>query len=395
MSTDNKKIEKSLFLFLITFSLSVGIFSNYRDLWLSANMLNANTIARIISIASIITVLIFFFFTIKVSYKKLRFGVLIALILKMLCSAILICLNNSGLLFLIKFIMFFDIAFNDLILSSIYPLMISINKSNESYTKKSTFEEVSNKIGFLIASLIIGRCIGKFTFTYNTCLLISVILIFISFIILLNIKEDCNNDKDRKLDLKEAFHYFNNHKIIYLFLVTDILSSVVWKGILGMPLLTLTSTLGFSTKGASFLVLGLGILSNILAMLVVKKLHFKNNHLNMIFKYGLRLILYLSVFITNNKVIFLITLIYLLILDMPFGFMLDDYFINKVSEEYSFLMTSVKYCTTIFGNAIGVFICGLVFNLKIRYLVLPSLIVGTLHYILTTILLLKREKVEY
>lgn len=391
---DSKKTEKLLFIFLIFFSLSVGVFSNYRELWLSANMIGAESISRIISIASFITVLVFTFFTIKVPYTKLKMGVTVSLILKMITSTILICLNNSQDLFLIKFFMFFEIAFNELILSSIYPLIINFNKSNETYTKKKTIEAVCDKLGFLIVSLLIGKTLGKVVFSYNYCLLLSVIFNFIAFIVLLSISDNSSREEEL-LDFKDIFNYLNKHKIIYLYLITNILSSLIWKSILGMPLLTLTKNLGFSTNYASLLVLTLGIVSNILAIIVVKKWHFKNEHLNMIFKYGLRIILYLLMFISNSKLVFLITLIYLLLLDMPFGFMFKAYFIHKVPEKYAFLMTSLIYCTTLIGNAIGVFICGIVFNYSIRLLIIPTLVISVIHYILTTIMLNKRSKVVY
>ena len=394
---NNKREVKLLYLFLALFSFSVGLFSKYRDLWLVDNNLTTSTIANITSIASIVTILIFLFFTIKVSYEKLKTGVLITLILKMITGTILICLNKSGYLFFIKFTMFFDIAFKELILSSVYPLMISLNKSDEAYTKKGAIESISEKLGFLLVSLLIGRYIGSFIVDYNKCLLLSVIFVFASFIVLLTINDNKKKKKASKnnFDFKAIFHYFNTHKIMYLFFTIDCLSSVVWSSILGLPLLTLTQNLSMPTQSASFLILGLGIFSNLLAIQIVKKWHFQNDQINLIFKYGLRLILYFLVYLTGSKILFLVTIIYLLIFDQPFSYLFGSYFINKVPKEYSFFMTVCKYSTTLLGDAIGIFICGLIFNLDIKYLTLPSLIVGIIHYILTAILLYKRDKVTF
>ena len=392
---NNKKQEKLLYLFLALFSVSVGLFSRYRDLWLSSNNLTTTSIANVTSIASIITIFVFLFFTIRAPYKKLKMGMTITLILKMLTGTFLIGLNNSGYLFLIKFVMFFDIAFNQVILSSIYPLMISINKSDEAYTKKNTIEEISNKLGFLVASLIIGKTLGSHFFDYNTCLLLSVLFIFLSFFVLIYINDSKNIKDKNNFNIKDAIKYFTTHKIFYLFFITDCMSSIIWSSILGLPLLTLTSNLHLKTQIASFLILFLGIVSNLLALQVVKKWHFSNDHVNLIFKYGLRLILYFLVFLTGNKYIFLITIIYLLILDQPFGYLVGSYFINRVPKEYSLFMTVSKYSTSLLGDAIGIFICGLIFNLDIKYLTLPALIIGLIHYILLTILFIKRNKVEY
>ena len=152
----NKKLSKStqILIFLGLFGFSLGLFNNYRDLWMNANNLNASSISRVIGISSIITVLVLLFFTLKVSTSKLKDGITISLILKMLTSTILICLNNTNKVVLIKFLMFFDIAFTELILSSIYPLIMTINKNDEIYTKKDVVESLFNKLGFLIASII-------------------------------------------------------------------------------------------------------------------------------------------------------------------------------------------------------------------------------------------------
>ncbi len=390
----NLSKQKLLYLFLILFSLSVGIFSNYREMWLQTNGLTPASISRIVCFANIITVLIFIFFTIKVSYKKLKVGVSFALILKLITSSLLYIINGSGNLFLIKFIMFFDIAFNELILSSIYPLMMSIHKDNEVYTKKKSYEEISNDVGFLLVSLLIGKYFFKHLFSYNSCLLLSICFIFLALMVLLEVTDD-NKGNSNSFDIKRAIKYLNEHKIIYLFLLVNFLSSVTWKSVVGMPILSLTTNLGFSLQKASFIFLFLGIISNILAILVVKHLHFKNNHLNMVFKYGIRIILYLLTFITNNKVLLGVTFIYLFVLEMPFDFIIEGYFINKVKSEYSFLMTTLKYITSLLGQALGIYLCGFVFNKSTRIIILPALIFSSIHYLLTTVLLNKRDKVSY
>lgn len=385
-----KKLNKStqILIFLGLFGFSLGLFNNYRELWLSANNISALSISRIIGISSIITVLILFFFTIKVNTSKLKDGITISLILKMLTSTILICLNNTNKTILIKFLMFFDIAFTEVILSSIYPLIMTIAKDDVLYTKKDVIESLFNKLGFLIASIILGKVIGHKVIDYNICYLMSVIFLFISFITFTNI--NLKNKKDSSLSLKESFKYFKDHKVFIFFLIANLIGSIVWSSVMGMPLLTLTSKLDFNPNIASLIILSLGILSNILAIIIVKHLKFKNDHLNLIFKYGLRVILYLILYLTNSKKILLITIIYLLISDCTYGFIFNSYFINKVNEKYSLFLVVLKYCTTLIGNGIGTIICGLTFNLDIKYFALPALVIGIFHYIISTILITKK-----
>ncbi len=391
-----KKIlnKDNIFLiFLAFFSISIGVFNNYRELWLTQNGLTVNSIGNINCFASIITVLLFLFFTIKVSPKILKKSISLCLILKMITCTGLVCLNNSNNLFLIKFLVFFEIAFNELILASIYPLILNISNSDLMYTKKETIESICSKIAFFIVSIFLGMSIGNFVFDYNKCLLLSIIFTFIAFLILINL--NCNINNNEEINIKETFNYLNNHKIIYEYLICNTLSSLVWATILGLPLLSLTKNIGFSTQFSSLLILIMGVITNILAMLIVKYFKFKNDNINMIFKYGIRLILYLLVFIFNNKILLIVTFIYLLLFDMPYNFIFNSYFLNKVPNKYTFLIITLKYCTTLIGNGIGILICGLIFNFEIRYLVLPALIFGIFHYLIGSHIISKRNKITY
>lgn len=385
------KEDKSLLLliFLGLFGFAIGIFSNYKELWMNEQGIPPTSIGRIISLASFITVLVFFFFTIKVSQKKLKNGLTICLLLKMIMSTLLLCLSNKGNLFLIKFFMFFYVAFGELIFGSFYNLMMQITKNDVVYTKKGVIESVSSKLGFLVASILLGHYIGSYLITYNTCLLLSIIFEFISFIVFLNI--DTTTNEVETTTLKETINYLKKNKILIYFLFVNMLGSMIWESIIGMKMLSLTKTIGINANIASYIVLGLGIFSNFLAILIVKKLKSKNDHINLFFKYGFRLILYFIIFLTNNKIILLITFIYMLITDAPYGFIFNSHFIHKVEDKYSLMFASMRYCTSLIGTSIGVFICGLTFDLPIKYIGLTTFVIAIIHYILATILITKKE----
>ena len=111
----------------------------------------------------------------------------------------------------------------------------------------------------------------------------------------------------------------------------------------------------------------------------------------MIFKYGLRIVCYLLVFLVGTKEILLITFVYLLLSDCTYNFIFSGYFINKVEEKYSLFLVVLKYCTSLLGNGIGTIICGITFNLDIKYFTIPTLIIGTIHYIIGSILINKKK----
>lgn len=376
--------------FLALFGFSIGVFNNYRELWMSVNHLSTANISHVISISYLVTVLILFFFTIRVSANKLKWGISISLVIKMITGTILICLNNSDQIFLIKFLMFFDIAFTQLILACTYPLIMNITKNDIIYTKKSFTESLFNKLGFLLVSTILGKTIFHTVVDYNICLLLSIIFVFLAFIVLVSIKVE-NKTEREYFNVKEAIEYFNKNKVLYFYLCNILLSSIIWSSVLGMPMLTLLNNLNFSSTFASFLILGLGICSNILSMIIVRWFRFKNDQMNLIFKYGIRVILYFLTFITNNHTIFLITIVYLLLSECIYEFIFSGFFINNIDEKYSLLMTTLKYCFSLIGNAIGILLCGIVFSLDIRFLTFPALVIGVVHYALSIILVEKKK----
>lgn len=379
-----------ILIFLGFFGFALGLFSNYRELWLSANGITPESISRVISIASFITILVLLYFTFKISVNRLKNGISIVLILKLITSTILICLNNSNYLFLIKFLMFFDIAFSQIILANIYPLIMSINKNDLLYTKKDVVEALSSKLGFLIMTILLGKSIGKTVINYNTSFLLSVIFIFISFIVFINI-DIPNNNENKKINLKKVKTYFKNNKIFILYLLFRLISSIVWNIALGMPLLTLTKYIGLKPKIASFIILGLGILSNILAIIIVKYLKFKNDYLNLLFKYGIRIILYLLMLILNNNSIFLITFVYMLLTDMPYSFIIDSFYTNKVDNEYSSFFVTLKYAISMLATSIGILICGKTFNMEVKFIGFILLILSLIYYFFACILINRKK----
>lgn len=380
-----------LLVFLALFGFSIGLFDNYRIMWMDANGLSTTTISHIISISSLVTILCLFFFTLKVSTDKLHKGITVTLALTLITGLSLVLLNGTTNDFWIKFLMFFNMAFTQLILSSIYPLMMNMQRDDIIYTKKSLVESLSNKLGFLIVSILLGKTLFSMTIDYNSCLILSLLFTFLAFIVLLCTHIETKKE-EQQIKIKEAVKYFNKNKVFYLYFVVSIVGSICWGTVLGMPMLTLTENLHFSSMTASFIILGMGIISNLLSMVVVKYLNFKNDYINLFFKFGARGIFYFLTWITGNPLFLIMTIIYLLLTDCLYNFLFGGFFINNIDEKYSLFMTVLKYCTSLIGDAIGVFICGLTFHLPIRWMVFPTCIIFIIHITLSCILIKKKKE---
>lgn len=281
-------------------------------------------------------------------------------------------------------------AFYELVFSAIYPLMLNIRKDDELYTKKEVIDSITEKLGIFLVTFMLGRSIGNIVVDYNTCLIGSIIFMFLGFIVLLLTEVEGKDTKT--VSLKEMFSYISKKKSIYAYLVMSFSGGVAWSTILGLKMLTLTDIVGTSTKVASYIILVTGILTNILAMAIVKKFKSKNDYVNIFFKYGFRILLYLLLFITNSKLVLFLTMLYLLLTDMPFGFVLGGYFSNNMEEKYILMFTVLKYCINLLGNGIGAFLCGITFNMEVKYIGLTAFVFGTICYILSNVLVKRKRE---
>jgi len=391
MKQSIKRQSTLLLIFLGIFGFSIGLFDNYRELWMNSVGLSTETISHIISVSYLVTVLILLFFTIRVPTEKLKDGILISLVLRLITGAMLVLLKSTNLIFWTKFTMFFDIAFTQLILASIYPLLMNLQKGDVIYTKKSVVEALTNKLGFLFVSIFLGKIIFGYTFDYNTCLLLSEIFAFLAFLILLIVKLE-PKEQTEPFSVKNTFHYFKQKKIFLHFLLVSMLGNIAFDAVLGMRMLRLVMNFGFTSSAASFLVLTMGILTNIFAMLLVKKWKSKSDFVNLFVKFGMRLVFYVLILITANKWIFLAGILYMFLTESTHSFLFDSFFINQIDEKYSLFLTTLKYCVSLIGSSIGVFLCGFVFEYSLRILILPSLIIGMIHYILAIKLIQKKQE---
>lgn len=137
MSKENKKQILIIFTFLAIFILSLGIWENYKMLWLEENAILVKNIGYIISAASFITCLIAIFLISVFKKINVKLIIQISAFLKLSCMFVLCFLfkSNSENLIIILFIL--DAVFGNLIVLSIYPLLTKIVKNEKMYSKKS------------------------------------------------------------------------------------------------------------------------------------------------------------------------------------------------------------------------------------------------------------------
>ena len=143
------KNENKILLMLAFFSISIGLWNNFRQLWLEDNSFSVSNISNIISLGTLISVIAIALIGKYVKLNKLKNTLTIVLILKFVNMLLLYILNNSNLLLLINILIIIDIVTEYITITSIYPLITTLTKNGTIYSKRRLTEYLFRDIGIL------------------------------------------------------------------------------------------------------------------------------------------------------------------------------------------------------------------------------------------------------
>lgn len=125
------KSENQILIMLAFFSISMGLWENFRQLWLQDNGFSVTNISNIISIGTLISVIGIMFVGKYIKLEKLKGFVSCFLIIKFLNLIFLLSLNSKGNnINLINISVILDVLTGYLVTTSIYPLITTIVKNN-------------------------------------------------------------------------------------------------------------------------------------------------------------------------------------------------------------------------------------------------------------------------
>lgn len=190
------KIENYILIMLAFFSVSMGLWENFRQLWLQDNNFTVTNISNIISIGTLISVIGIFFIGKSIKVEKLKNVIILSLIIKFINAIFLFYLNGTKNSLLINCSIIIDLLTGYIITTSIYPLITTVVKNNTIYSKRKLTEYLFKDIGIFVGGILIGRSIIGIFVNYNVCLLISAILLILSTIIMISIPSDKTQEQN-------------------------------------------------------------------------------------------------------------------------------------------------------------------------------------------------------
>lgn len=360
------KNENKILLMLAFFSISIGLWNNFRQLWLEDNSFSVSNISNIISLGTLISVVAIALIGKYVKLNKLKNTLTIVLILKFVNMLFLYILNNSNLLLLINILIIIDIVTEYITITSIYPLITTLTKNGTIYSKRRLTEYLFRDIGILFGGIFIGKTISGILINYNVCLIISNIFLLISIFIITTMKIDTSNEtsKDKSSCLKIVL----KSKIMYLYLIYTLIGTIAMSTALGLKMLTLTNYFKFSDNMATVYLLVIGLLADVFGIIALKYLTPKNDYLTITLKFGIRFLGYILAFVSNNLLITIIAISWSIFISTAYENICDAVYINRLENRYQLSFSNMCHIIRFLGESIGVFLCGMMYEIGLKYM---------------------------
>ena len=360
------KNENKILLMLAFFSISIGLWNNFRQLWLQDNSFSVSNISNIISLGTLISVIAIALIGKYVKLNKLKNTLSIVLILKFFNMLFLYILNNSNLLLLINILIIIDIVTEYITITSIYPLITTLTKNGTIYSKRRLTEYLFRDIGILFGGIFIGKTIFGILINYNVCLIISNIFLLISIFIIMTMRIDTSNEisKDKTSCLKIVL----KSKIMYLYLIYTLIGTIAMSTALGLKMLTLTNYFNFSDNMATVYLLVIGLLADVFGIIALKYLTPKNDYLTITLKFGIRFLGYILAFFSNNLFITIIAISWSIFISTAYENICDAVYINRLENRYQLSFSNMCHIIRFLGESIGVFLCGMMYEIGLKYM---------------------------
>ena len=360
------KNENKILLMLAFFSISIGLWNNFRQLWLEDNSFSVSNISNIISLGTLISVIAIAFIGKYVKLNKLKNTLVVVLVLKFINMLFLYIFNKSNLLSVINILIIIDIVTEYITITSVYPLITILNKSGTLYSKRRLTEYLFRDIGILFGGVFIGKSISGILIDYNVCLIISNIFLLISIFVITTIKLDTKDEKNENKN--SCFKIILKSKIIYLYLIYVLIGTIAMSTALGLKMLVLTNYFGYSDNVATNYLLIIGLLADIFGIVALKYLTPKNDYLTITIKFGIRFIGYILAFISNNLIITIIAISWSIFISTSYENICDGVYINRLDNKYQLSFSNICHIVRFLGESIGVFLCGMMYEIGLRYM---------------------------
>lgn len=370
----NKNL-KYIFLMIIFFSISLGLWNNFRLLWLEENGFTTSEIGKLMSLASFFGCISILFISLKVDMNKIKRMVEWTLVIKLLSQLILFLGYSYLPLKAIAILFIFDVASYSVGFLGIYPLITRIEKNENIYSYRKLTQYIFQDVGVLVGGLLIGNAIGNFVFSYNNFLLISIFSLCISLAFLVGVKLD-EGKCLKTVSFCDFFEILKHDKIQIFYFIYSIVGNTSYYCALGMQMLILTNVLDYTVQDATFFFLIMGIIADIFGIIALKKLTPKNDYVTIFLKLGFRMIGYTIAFLFPTNELILFAIMIALFTSTAYENRTDGIYFNRFDTAYQLVASNIRNLINKLGETLGFFIAGFLFPFGVSLIFGVAAVVG-------------------
>lgn len=354
------KIEFQILAMLAFFSLSVGLWENFRQLWLQDNGFSASDVSMITSAGILISVVGIVIVGQHLKPRHLKNFMFTTLFIKALDLLLLFSLDGGSDKLLINVGIVVDVLTSCLIVTSVYPLITTVIKSNRVYSKRKLVEYLFRDLGILVGGVLIGWQLFAIPASYNICLLASIILLIPGMAIMLRL--NIHPTDKASGSCTSVLKYILNSKLQRHYMLYAFLAATSFAAALGLKMLMLTNYLHFSASVATNYLLIVGLLSDIIGIIALRYFTPKNDYITIMIKFGLRLLSYVIVVFATDPFLSLVAVTWSILISTSYEDITDGYYINLVDNRYQFSYSTIKYVMSYLGEALGMLVCGVTYE---------------------------------
>ncbi len=355
-----RRARLRILVMLAFFSISVGLWENFRQLWLQDNGFSAADISQITGFGMLVSVAGIILVGYYLKMRQLKAFMSLILACKVIFLLVLAVLNGSTQHNIINFCMVLDVVTSNLIVISVYPLMTTVIKNNKIYSQRKLVEYLFRDVGVLVGGLIIGQEIFGLVLDYGGCLIVSMLFLAVAMFLMFNFRLKPTTREPRSRASMVKFILKSRVQTVYM--IYAYLAATSFATALGLKMLILTGHLELTVNTATNFLLVAGLLSDAIGIIALKYFTPKNDYLTMTLKFGIRLVAYLVAVLSNDFFVILLAILWSLLSSTAYEDISDGYYINTVDNRHQFRYSTVKYVISYLGEATGLFFAGWMFD---------------------------------
>lgn len=366
-------LERKILAMLAFFSTSVGLWENFRQLWLQDNGFTAADVSIMTSVGLMLSVVGVIFVGYRLKMRHLKAFMTIVLGIKLVDLLVLRGLDASVNFWAMSICTVVDVITSYLIVASVYPLITVVIKNNEIYSKRKLVEYWFRDIGVLVGGVMLGQTVFGSLIDYNACLVISVIFLSLAVLTMSSFKVKPTEKETPRSD--SILKYVLKSKLQVCYMIYAFLAAMSFAAALGLKMLVLTNYLEFSAGTATNYLLIVGILSDVVGVLALKYFTPKNDYLTLTLKFGIRLLAYIIAIVAEDPFISMIAFTWSILISTAYEDVTDGCYINLVDNRHQLSYSTIKHVMSFAGEAMGMLLCGVMYDFGIGFILGASSII--------------------